>query len=260
MTATGPLAGKTIVVTRPRAQAAALAGGIEASGGHALIHPLLEIAPASNPQALQQACAQRERYALAIFISPNAVDFAVPAILHAGPWPAGLQPAAIGPGTVKALARYGITPCIHPRQRFDSEGLLEESELAAERILGRQVAIFRGNGGRELLADSLAARGAQVDCITCYERRGPSAPPDALMLAWRRQSLDAITLSSSEALRYLHAALDSEGLAYLRQTPLFIPHPRIAENARALGLDKIIETEGADAGILSGLRAHDWAS
>ena len=260
MSATGPLAGKTIVVTRPRAQAAELAAGIEASGGRALIFPLLEIGPASDPQPLAKACAQMDAYALAIFISPNAVDFAVPAILQNCPWPPSVQAAAIGPGTVKTLARHGISPCLFPSQRFDSEGLLAEPALAAENIRGRRIAIFRGNGGRELLADSLTARGARVDCITAYERRGPEAPPDILMQAWRAQQLDALTLSSSEALRYLHDSLDAEGRTFLSQTPLFIPHPRIAENARALGFHKIIETEGADAGILSGLRAYNWAT
>jgi uroporphyrinogen-III synthase len=195
---------------------------------------------------------------VAVFISPNAVDHALPAILARGPWPAGLLPAAVGQGTVKALAAQGVAGCVAPTERFDSEALLELPELAVDRVKGRRIAIFRGDGGRELLADTLRERGATVDCITCYRRSGPSGGVAPLLAAWRAGRLDALTVSSSEGLRYLVDLLDAEGRAFLQQTPLFVPHARIAENACALGLSNIILTDAADAGILAGLRAYNW--
>lgn len=260
MSASGPLAGRTIVVTRPVAQAGGLAEAIVAAGGHPLIFPLLEISPAADPQPLHKAVARLADYALAIFISPNAVDHALPSILAHGPWPAALIPAAVGQGTVKALLDHGIAGCVAPRQRFDSEALLALPELAAERLAGRRVALFRGDGGRELLADTLRERGAEVDCVTCYRRTGPSASPDPLLSAWRAGRLDALTVSSSEGLRYLVDCLDAEGRYFLQKTPLFVPHARIAENARALGLNNIILTEAADSGIMAGLGAYNWAA
>ena len=258
MRADGPLAGRTIVVTRPQAQAAPLAEAIAAAGGTPLVFPLLEIAPAADPQPLAEAVARLDAYAVAIFISPNAVDYALPAILARGPWPAGLLPAAVGQGTVKALLAQGVAGCIAPTERFDSEELLALPELAANRVAERRIAIFRGDGGRELLADTLRERGASVDCITCYRRSGPSAGVAPLLAAWCATKLDAITVSSSEGLRYLVDLLDAEGRDFLHQTPLFVPHARIAENARALGLSNIVLTEGADAGILAGLLAYNW--
>lgn len=256
----GRLAGKTVVVTRPRAQAAPLAGAIAAAGGRALLFPLLEISPAADPAELQRAVAHLADYALAVFISPNAVDSAVPAILAAGPWPAALRPAAVGPGTVKALAAHGIGNCLLPQTRFDSEALLDLPELAAAQVAGRRVAIFRGAGGRELLADTLRQRAAVVDCIACYRRSAPAAGPAPLLAAWRAGGLDALVVSSSEALRHLLAMLDADGRAFLQQTPVFVPHARIAENARASGLDKIILTDAADAGIIAGLVAYNWSA
>lgn len=256
----GPLAGKTVVVTRPRAQAAPLAEAIAAAGGQPLLFPLLEILPAADSGELQQAALRLADYALAIFISPNAVDYALPALLAAGPWPATLRPAAVGPGTVKALVARGIGNCLVPPERFDSEALLELPELAAEQVGGRRVAILRGDGGRELLADTLRQRGAVVDCITCYRRSGPTADGAALLAAWRAGRLDALTVSSSEALRYLLDLLDAAGRARLQQTPVFVPHARIAANARALGLNKIILTDAADAGIIAGLVAYNWSA
>jgi len=256
----GALAGKTIVVTRPQAQAAPLAEAVAAAGGVPLLFPLLEILPPRDPGALVASAADLPGCALAIFISPNAVDHALPAILASGPWPAGVIPAAVGPGTVKALAAQGVTGCIAPRERFDSEALLALPQLASSQISGRRIVIFRGDGGRELLADTLRARGATVDCVTCYRRAGPVRGVETLLTAWRAGQLDALTVSSSEGLRYLVTLLDAEGLAWLRKTPVFVPHARIGENARAMGLSKIILTEAADAGILAGLRAYNWTA
>lgn len=258
MTATGPLAGRTIVVTRPQAQAAPLAQAIVLAGGEPLVFPLLEISPAADPQPLIAAASRLADYALAVFISPNAVEHALPVLLAQQAWPPSLIPAAVGQGTVKVLAERGIPGCIAPTERFDSEALLDLPELAAGRVRGKRVAIFRGDGGRELLADSLRERGATVDCITCYRRSGPSAGVAPLVAAWRAGRLAALTVSSSEGLRYLFDLLDEEGRAFLQKTPIFVPHARIAENARALGLSNIILTAAADAGLLAGLVAYNW--
>jgi len=258
MSPSGPLAGKTIVVTRPRAQAAPLAAAIAAAGGQPLLFPLLEISPATDPQPLAEAAGRLADYALAVFISPNAVDHALPAILALGAWPAATTPAAVGQGTVRALAAHGVAGCVAPSERFDSEALLALPELAGERVSGKRVAIFRGDGGRELLADTLRERGATVDCIPCYSRAGPADGVAPLMAAWRAGRLDALTVSSSEGLRHLVDLLAPEGHAFLENTPLFVPHARIADNARAMGLRKIILTEAGDAGLLAGLLGHAW--
>ncbi|MCL2523546.1 MAG: uroporphyrinogen-III synthase [Betaproteobacteria bacterium] len=258
MNPTGPLAGRVIAVTRPAAQAGPLAEAIAAAGGVPLLFPLLAIAPAADPQPLAVAAGRLASYDWAVFISPNAVDHALPALLAAGPWPPHLRPAAVGPGTVRALAAHGIGDCLAPNERYDSEALLACPELAAERVAGRRVAIFRGDGGRELLADTLRARGASVDCIACYRRSPPADNAQALLAAWRQGRLAALTVSSSEGLRYLLDLLDAEGRRCLQATPLFVPHERIAETARQLGLDKIILSGGADKGIMAALLAYNW--
>lgn len=256
--ACGPLAGRTIVVTRPRAQADALAAAIRAAGGEPFVFPLLEIGPAPDPAPLAVAVDRLADYALAVFISPNAVDYSLPAILARGPWPAGLTPAAVGQGTVRALAAHGVHGTVVPSARFDSEALLELPELQAGRVAGRRVVIFRGDGGRELLGDTLVERGATVDRIPCYTRSAPADGAAPLLARWREGGIDAFTVSSSEGLRYLVDMLDAEGRALLARTPVFVPHARIAENAAALGLARIVLTGPADAGIIDGLSTYNW--
>jgi uroporphyrinogen-III synthase len=253
-----PLQGKTIVVTRPRAQSAKLSGLIAAQGGVPMVFPLLEISVADDPAPLRAAITHLEQYSLAIFISPNAVDFSLPAILAARVWPSGLQAAAIGQSSVALLAGYGIERPIAPPDRFDSEALLELPELQTGRVSGQRVVIFRGNGGREFLADTLRERGAQVDYVTCYQR---SAPTDGepLNALWRNHQLDALTVSSSEGLRNLVDLLDADGRERLRTTPVFVPHERIAEVAASFGLQQVTLTGPADPGIIAGLCAYPWA-
>lgn len=254
---TQPLQGKTIVVTRPLAQAAKLAGLIAAQGGVPVVFPLLDIGPTDDPESLRAAIAGLEHYALAIFISPNAVDFSLPAILAERTWPPGLQTAAIGQSSVLRLASYGIEHTIAPVERFDSEALLERPELQPVRVSGQRVVIFRGNGGREYLADTLRERGAQVDYATSYHRSAPAdgTPLEAL---WRTNRLDALTISSSEGLRNLIDLLDADGRERLRATPVFVPHQRIAEVAAEFGLQRVMLTGPADAGIIAGLCAYNW--
>lgn len=264
------LQGRHILVTRPLQQADGLADAIIARGGVPLIFPLLEITPAADLAPLQRVAAVLADFNFAVFVSPNAVQHALPVLLAQQAWPSTVQPLAVGPGTVRALAAAGVPGCLCPKQRFDSEALLELPQLARERLEGRRVLILRGNGGRELLGDTLAARGAEVQRVTCYERRGPvSHGPlwQAFQAALDQGRLDALTLSSSEALAYLlelaplSASVDSAGPARrqaLLRLPLFVPHERIAAKAGALGFLKVVLTEPADAGLLAGLCAYNW--
>lgn len=260
------LHGRCIAVTRPAAQSATLARLIAARGGQPLLFPLLEIGPASDTRPLQQAIASLSAYALVVFISPNAIDYAWPLIAAAGGWPAGLRAAVIGPSSAEQLARHGVAEVVVPHAddsgdsrdvRYDTEALLELQPLQSAAVAGRRILLLRGNGGRELLAETLAARGARVDAVTCYQRSAPGdATPIASRLVARR--LDALTLSSSEGLRNLLALLDAPAIERLRQLPVFVPHRRIAEQAGEYGLQRVVLTAPADAGIIDGLCAYDW--
>jgi uroporphyrinogen-III synthase len=161
--------------------------------------------------------------------------------------------ATVGQGSARELRALGVTEVIAPLERFDSEALLALPQL--QNVHAWKIAIFRGDGGRELLGDTLKARGAQVEYVTCYRRNKPQQDIQAL---WDAKP-DAITLSSSEALAYLWEMLDEPGRAQLAAVPLFVPHPRIAEQGQRLGWQNIIQTTGGDDGVVSGLVAWSQA-
>lgn len=284
-----PLAGLNIVVTRPRGQAKNLAQRIMQAGGQATLFPLLEISPVLDPQSLYALIARLHEFNLAIFVSPNAVRYGMEAIITASnavspsqlsspsffpladgsdisnkaeghanvstkqynALPATLKIATVGQGSVRALRDYGVTHVIAPQDRFDSEALLALPEL--KQTAGWRVVIFRGNGGRKLLGDTLNARGAEVEYATCYQRAKPHQDTSMLIAA----NPDAITVTSSEALGYLWDMLDSTAKKQLAAVPLFVPHARIAETAHNLGWSEVVLTGEGDDGLISSLIA--WA-
>jgi uroporphyrinogen-III synthase len=248
----GPLAGCGILVTRPARQAAGIATRIAALGGTPIVFPAIVILPPADPAPLARAQASLASYDVAIFVSANAAEYGV-----ADPtrWPASLPAVAPGPGTAEALAAVGIGPARIPEASFDSAGMLALPELAAVR--GKRIVIFRGEGGREELGEALRARGAAVDFVPCYRRARPESGAAGLHQAFREGRVDAVTITSSEGLDNLWALGDDAMRDAWRGCPTFVPHARIADHARKLGL-AVVETAGSDAGLVAGLL--EWAA
>lgn len=243
---TGPLAGRCVLVTRPVAQAAALAQAIRAAGGEAFVFPALavEAVPADE---LATSLAHLRSADIAIFISPNAAQFGMAAL---GVLPAGIRVFAVGPGTAAALRGQGVDGVIVPDGQ-DSEALLALPPL--QEVAGRRVVIVRGVGGRALLGEALAARGAQVHFMECYRRVRPQADAAPLLTRWRADGIDAVTVTSAETLANLTALLGEAGAPLLARTPLFAPHAKIADAARRFGIARVVTTAGGDAGLVDGL-------
>lgn len=252
MPARGPLSGRRIVLTRPAEQNAALAARIRALGGEAILFPVLVIGETTDERALADAVARLSACDLAVFVSPNAVARVMPLVHAHGGWPAGLTAAAVGPASAAALGEHGVSRVIVPQDRFDSEHLLA---LLPADMNGKRVFIFRGQDGRPLLGDTLRRRGAQVEYVSCYVRTRPQEVelPDGM-----KRPVDAIVVTSSEGLRNLVDMLGAGARSMLDGCTLFVPHARIGEAARALGLSRVVETAPGDAGVLSALERF-WA-
>lgn len=252
----------TVVITRPRAQAEGLAQRVAQSGRTAVVLPLLEIHPLPDQSQLRDTLAGLDKYAMVLFVSPNAVDAA---FAHIGRWPAGVAVAVVGEGSRAALARHGVTEAsatIHcpPDPAFsDSEHLLAALDL--DRLRGRDVLIVRGETGRELMADALRAAGAQVTTVAAYRRSIPELTPELdkrlrALLAEPRQWV----ITSSEALRGLAGLVARLGpddfVAKLQQQQLIVPHARIEQTARELGLEQVTLTGSGDEGVFAALQSQ----
>ncbi len=244
-----PLAGLSIVVTRPRDQSRGLAASLQALGAEPVVLPLLEVAPATDQAALQAFVKRAANCRLLIFISPNAVHYGMAALHRIAD---GVRVAAVGQGTAKALRKLQVEQVVVPAERFDSEGLLALPEL--QQVAGWDIAILRGDGGRELLGETLAARGAKVEYVTCYQRRKPALDAEA----WLAARPDVITVTSSEALAHLWQGLGETAVLLARTTTLFVAHPRIAAIAQSQGWRQVVTVAAGDDGMCAGLVA--WAA
>ena len=243
----GPLTGAGVLVTRPARQAAGLVRRLAALGATPLAWPAIVILPPIDAAPLARVHAKLVSYDIAVFVSANAVEFGVG---DPARWPSLLVPFAPGPGTAEALAAVGVTGARVPAERFDSEGLLALPEL--QDVKGKRAIVFRGDGGRELLGDTLRERGAHVDYVACYRRAAPQSGAEGLIAALCDGRVHAVTITSSEGLDNLLAAVGDAGRSAVARLPVFVPHRRIAEHARARGLTPIT-TAGSDAGLIAGL-------
>ena len=253
MTSPLPLAGRRIIVTRPREQAAGLAALIRRAGGEPLDIPALEIRELEDLAPFHSVIERLDSFDAAIFVSRNAVRRTF-ALIGGRPWPAQLRVAAMGNGSRDELASHGIMDAIAPSGQADSEALLAMPEFSG--VAGKRIAIFRGEGGRTLLGDTLAARGALIEDAACYRRAKPAQSAALLAAAWERGKVDAVMVSSGEGLVNLLEMLGTEGPRRLGASALFVPHPRVAVDAVRKGLKRPIVSGPGDAETVAALVAY----
>lgn len=250
-----PLAGVGVLVTRPAHQAGRLCALIEAAGGRALRFPVLEILDPLDSGPLLALIGRLDEFDVAIFISANAVNKAMNLITARRALPPHLKLAAIGKGSARELEHFGRPADICPRERFDSEALLDMEEM--RQVAGKRIVIFRGEGGRELLADTLRARGALVEYAEVYRRGRPNADVNELLHRWARGEIQVITVTSNESLRNLFDMVGKLGQQWLRKTPLVVVSERGAVLARELGFKQppIVAAEAGDEALIEAITA-----
>lgn len=244
------LAGKAILVTRPAEQAARLSRLIGEAGGEAFVFSAIEIRPPADPARLAAILERLQEFDLAIFVSPTAVARAFECLDARGTWPANLKAATVGQGSARALHAHGLHEVIAPESQSDSEALLALPVMQA--VAGKRIVIFRGEGGRELMARTLAERGATVEFAECYRRAKPDTDTAPLLAQQQRQAFSAMVLTSREGLANLRGML-GEAWDSFKAIPAFVPHARIAEAAREMGMSSVHVTADGDAGTMQAM-------
>jgi uroporphyrinogen-III synthase len=191
-----PLAGRRVVVTRPRPQAPALAARLSALGAEPILFPTIAIAPLDDTTALDAALRRLPEFDWVVFTSANAVDMAsrrlsalgLEGALGRGP----ARMAAIGPATARALEALGAAVTALPDE-YVAEALPDT--LGA--VAGQRVLLPQAELARDVLAAELARRGALVEALPAYRTLPPA--PDPAGLAALRQGVDALTFTSTSA-------------------------------------------------------------
>jgi uroporphyrinogen-III synthase len=243
------LNGVRILVTRPAHQAENLCRLIAQQGGIAIRLPTVAIVESDNLLAIQEKISHLNPYQWLIFISANAVNFALKANDGKIAEFKMRQIAAIGQATAKALTTAGIQIDLMPANNYTSEALLalpEMQVMQAQRIL-----IVRGEGGREELASTLRDRGADVHYLNVYKRIIPSIDNSEVITLLEQNKLDVITATSGDILQNLLIMLDAAYHRQLFALSLVVVSDRIKRIATEIGFKRIaVATSPTDEAIL----------
>lgn len=249
------LAGLGVLLTQPRARAESFAKRLAARGAKPFVFPGIAFAAATDTGGFAAAVAQLDAYDMVVFVSPGAVESALPVFRARWPgWPAATRVAAVGQGTAGALREYGIHEVLAPQSSSGAEALLAMPAMRSAPPM--RALIVRGEGGRDDLMRGLASLGARVEAAECYRRVRPDADSAELLRAWRAGEIGAAVVTSVEILDNVIAMLGPEGTAMLRRTPLITHHPRIADAARARGIVTVIQAEPDGDSLVEALESH----
>jgi uroporphyrinogen III methyltransferase / synthase len=247
----GPLRGRTVAVTRARAQASGLARQLRELGAEVVQAPAIHIRPLAGPPL------DPSPYDLICLTSPNGVAALFERLARSADSPrdaralAGTRVAAIGPGTARALAEHGVVADVVP-ERFVAESLV----AALADLPVRHALVARAREARDVLPDALRARGAKVDVLELYETVAEPLPERTLRAA---QGADYVTFTSSSTVRFfLQAAGGSAGLS--PTTRIVSIGPITSATLREHGLHPHVEAQRHDIDGLVQALLEDAAS
>ena len=244
-----------VLVTRPAGQATGLCSDLEARGYRARSQPLLDLVPLDNLGEQQQRIVDLDRYQHIIFVSGNAVDFAMSWIQAS--WstlPEGPTWYAIGEATRKRLLKCGLST-VESATGMSTESLLQHAAL--QNVSDQRVLIVKGEGGRTRLHEELTTRGASVEELCCYRRQIPSMGEGELSDKLAHWLPGLILISSGEGLANMLTLLSPQESRKLLGVPLIAPSTRVAKLARGSGFSTVLAAENAsDAAMLQAV--EDW--
>lgn len=234
-----------VLLTRPAGRNQRFAAALQQAGWRVSEIPCLEVQPLQQGQQ-PGAVAELDRFQLVIVISPAAAA-GMAGLLDAY-WPQpplGVEWLAVGESSAAPLAAIdGLGPvrCPAGAAQQNSEGLLALERL--QQVAGQRLLLCKGEGGRELLAETLRGRGAEVTELVLYRRAAAGGNAGALQQLLREDAPDLIVAWSGDS---VDALLDlGAGLAsMLRKVPLCVPGQRVAEHARAQGFQQLVVAPGA---------------
>ncbi|MEC5343748.1 uroporphyrinogen-III synthase [Brenneria populi] len=236
----------TILVTRPSPAGEQLVTRLRKLGYSAYHSPLIEFSPGGELARLPAMLAALRPGDLLFALSRHAVDYADPQLTRGGAgWPQNPSYYAVGRATALALHRVSARHVAYPPERESSENLLQLPEL--QYVNGKHALLLRGNGGRELLGDTLRERGAKVSYCECYQRRPVYYDGLEQSRRWQQAGVDTLAITSGEMLQRIYTLVpDYYRASWLLGCQLVVVSERLADQARQLGWRHIRIADNAD--------------
>jgi len=237
-----------ILITRPEHQAHNLFNEIVKLQGKPILFPTIAIAEVEDKTPLYAIMKKLSDFELAIFISANAVTKTICLLQECKQqWPNKTKIAAIGQSTANILQEFNLPVTIAPQYEFNSEGLLALSAL--QQVMKKNIIIFKGEGGRDLLTKVLAERGARIVEANVYRRVPPKASIKSM------DDFDIIICTSNMGLQNLYQMIDANQRPILLNKQLVIVSERMIALAQHLGFVKppCVADNASDTAIIAAL-------
>jgi uroporphyrinogen-III synthase len=244
----GPLAGKTILVTRAQQQAGKLSVALRELGASVIELPVIEIVPPDSFEPLDNALRQLGEYDWLILTSANAVNVLAEHSKSLGVKISAfnnLKTVAIGSATASALAEQGINIDLVP-DRYVAESVVDALE---SRVRGSRILLARARIARDVIPEALTNAGAQVDVVDAYQTVVPAGSEQKVheIFSAARYAIDAVTFTSSSTVKNF--------VTLLKQAEVAIPLPGVkacsigpvtSETLREYGWEPTIEADPYD--------------
>lgn len=244
------MTGWRLLLTRPADDCAALAAHLAEHGIHGSCLPLLDIEPLPETPEQRSLLLELDRYCAVVVVSKPAARLGIERLDAYWPQPPIHQRwFSVGAATGQILADYGLDVS-WPEQGDDSEALLDLPAFSeALAVPNPRVLIMRADTGREMLADHLRGQGVAVDYLPLYQRCLPDYAAGELPQRVAAERLNGLVVSSGQGFEHLKL-LAAEAWPTLARLPLFVPSPRVAEQARSAGAQQVVDCRGASAAAL----------
>ncbi len=233
------LAGRTVLITRARAQAPELRALLTERGARVLEFPAIRFAPPASWDETDAAfdAVARGAYHWVVFTSANGVRCAAARAAERAQTLhdvlRGTQLAAIGPATAAALGDHGLAVHLVPAE-FRAEGIVEA--FGAGSLAGVRILLARAETARDVLPRALAERGAHVDVRVLYRTLPGGEDAEPVRAALRDAAIDAVTFASSSTVHNVVAALEPDAASLLACAVIVCIGPITADTAREYGL------------------------
>ncbi len=253
------LNGLNILVTRPEHQADPLCHLLQQYGAQTAKLPSLQIIATTDNPKFQQALSELPTTDCLIFVSANAVYTAAPYMKEN--WQGLTNKCvllAVGPGTALALNEHGLENAITPQKNYTSEGLLATDCL--QHVQNKHIIIVSGQGGRRILDDALAQRGAQITRLESYRRQRPTRNFAVQLETWQNRGIDVVISTSGESLDNLYAMFQAQGataLKWLQAQQMLVISDKMANSLHQYNFAKpaLVAENANDSALLNALLA-----
>ncbi|PHM36344.1 uroporphyrinogen-III synthase [Xenorhabdus innexi] len=246
----------SILITRPAPAGEELVNRLKAIGKMAFSAPLISIHPGADLPLLSHKLQRLSAGDFVFLLSKNAVHYACEQLRQDSlSWSDGLSYYGIGKSTSLFFRQKTGKNILWSEQGETSEDLLQLPTL--QHVENKKILLLRGNGGREVIASTLRARGGEVDYCECYARQPVKYHSTEFSHHWQQCGIKTIVITSGEMLRLLYNLVieddsadatdaSSKSKAWLLNCRLIVVSERLASIARTLGWQAIKVAKSAD--------------